>query len=171
MRGKGEEETREPGKLESFHSQKLGWIQYRLDQVIEFVEGLLGFPELRRYVLIDHGKGVFMWLQSLEDPSVAFLVVDPWAFFLDYSPEVPDEDVEALELEEPYNFSLFCLVTVPAEPRKMTVNLKGPVVVNLNNRRAKQVVVSNPEYSIRQPVFQEEEKEGSGKEELRSGDV
>lgn len=163
MRGK--EETREMGELESFHSQKLGWIRFRPDQVIEFVEGLLGFPELRRYVLIDHRKGVFMWLQSLEDPSIAFLVVDPWVFFPHYSPEVPDEDVEALGLEEPYNFSLFCLVTVPADPRKMTVNLKGPVVVNLNNRRAKQVVVSNPEYPIRQPVFPEGGEEGQGEGE------
>jgi len=153
------------GELESFHSQKLGWIRFRPDQVIEFVEGLLGFPELRRYVLIDHRKGVFMWLQSLEDPSIAFLVVDPWVFFPHYSPEVPDEDVEALGLEEPYNFSLFCLVTVPADPRKMTVNLKGPVVVNLNNRRAKQVVVSNPEYPIRQPVFPEGGEEGQGEGE------
>jgi flagellar assembly factor FliW len=162
---RGKEETREMGELESFHSQKLGWIRFRPDQVIEFVEGLLGFPELRRYVLIDHRKGVFMWLQSLEDPSIAFLVVDPWVFFPHYSPEVPDEDVEALGLEEPYNFSLFCLVTVPADPRKMTVNLKGPVVVNLNNRRAKQVVVSNPEYPIRQPVFPEGGEEGQGEGE------
>jgi flagellar assembly factor FliW len=116
-------------------------------------------------VLIAHRKGVFMWLQSLEDPAVAFLVVAPWAFFPDYSPEVPDEDVEALELREPYNFSLFCLVTVPADPRRMTVNLRGPVVVNLNNRRARQVVVSNPEYPIRQPVFPEgEEAEGERRE-------
>lgn len=153
------------GELESFHSRKLGWIRFRPDQVIEFVEGLLGFPELRRYVLIDHRKGVFMWLQSLEDPSIAFLVVDPWVFFPHYSPEVPDEEVEALELQEPYNFSLFCLVTVPADPRKMTVNLRGPVVVNLKNRRAKQVVVSSPEYPIRQPVFPEGGDEGPGEGE------
>ncbi len=154
------EEKRDEGGLMSFRSEKLGWIQYRPDQVIEFVEGLLGFPDLRRYVLIDHRKGVFMWLQSLEDPSTAFLAVDPWFFFPDYSPEIPDEDAEALELAEPYNFSLFCLVTVPREPRRMTVNLKGPVLVNLVNRRAKQVVVTNPEYSIRQPVFPESEGEG-----------
>lgn len=152
----------EKEELESFHSGKLGWIQYRPGQVIEFVEGLLGFPDLHRYVLVDHRKGVFMWLQSLEDPSVAFLVVDPWAFFPDYSPEVPDKDVEALELKEPYNFSLFCLVTVPDDPRKMTVNLRGPVVVNLNNRRARQVVVSNPEYDVRQPVFRDGDEGSSG---------
>lgn len=167
MQGKNDQDTGE--RLQRFHSGKLGWIEFRPEQVIEFVEGLLGFPDLRRYVLVDHRKGVFMWLQSLEDPSLAFLVVDPWVFFPDYSPEIPDEDVEALELKEPYNFSLFCLVTVPSDPRKMTVNLRGPVVVNLNNRRAKQVVVTNPEYPIRQPVFLEEEGEQEGSREAAPG--
>ena len=167
MQGKNDRDTGE--SLQRFHSGKLGWIEFRPEQVIEFVEGLLGFPDLRRYVLVDHRKGVFMWLQSLEDPSLAFLVVDPWVFFPDYSPEIPDEDVEALELREPYNFSLFCLVTVPSDPRKMTVNLRGPVVVNLNNRRAKQVVVTNPEYPIRQPVFPGEEGEQEGSREAAPG--
>lgn len=167
MQGKNDKEAEE--KLERFHSQKLGWIEFRPEQVIDFVEGLLGFPELRRYVLVDHRKGIFMWLQSLEDPSLAFLVVDPWMFFPDYSPEIPDEDVEALELREPYNFSLFCLVTVPSDPKKMTVNLRGPVVVNLNNHRAKQVVVTQPEYPIRQPIFPEEADEGGKTREKATG--
>lgn len=136
-----------------YQSEKLGTITYREDQVITFEEGILGFPELHDYVLLEHGRGVFTWLQSLEEPSLAFLVVDPWLFFPDYAPEIPDEDVEALELKEPYNFSLFCLVTVPPDPREMTVNLKGPIVVNLNSRKAKQVVLANQDYTTRHRIF------------------
>lgn len=138
-----------------FESEKLGIIEYDPEQVITFDEGILGFPGLHEYVLLEHTKGVFMWLQSLEEPALAFLVVDPWIFFPEYSPEIPDEDVVALELKEPYNFSVFCFVTVPPEPEKITVNLKGPTVVNLNTRKARQVVLLNQEYTTGHRVFPE----------------
>lgn len=154
--------------MSRYESAKLGAIEYHEDQVITFIDGILGFPGLRRYVLLEHKKGVFMWLQCLEEPSLAFLVVDPWLFFPDYSPEIPDEDVEALELKEPYNFSVFCFVTVPSDPRKMTVNLKGPTVVNLNTRKAKQVVLLNQEYSTRHRVF--DDREEAAREEGQEAD-
>ncbi|MBC7230043.1 MAG: flagellar assembly protein FliW [Actinobacteria bacterium] len=139
-----------------YESAKLGSIEYGEEQVISFVEGILGFPAYREFVLLEHRQGPFMWLQSLEEPSLAFLVADPWNFFPDYAPEIPDEDVEALELEEPYNFSVFCFVTVPERVEMTSVNLKGPTVVNLNTRRAKQVVLLNPEYTTRHYLFPRE---------------
>ncbi len=146
-----------------YESAKLGSIEYAQEQVIVFIEGILGFPAYREYVLLEHRKGPFMWLQSLEEPSLAFLVTDPWYFFPEYAPEIPDEDVEALELEEPYNFSVFCFVTVPEQVELMTVNLKGPTVVNLNTRKAKQVVLLNPEYTTRHRVFPAGAGEAGGK--------
>ncbi|NPV60601.1 MAG: flagellar assembly protein FliW [Actinobacteria bacterium] len=145
-----------------YESAKLGSIEYGEDQVIAFIEGILGFPAYRDYVLLEHKKGPFLWLQSLEEPSLAFLVTDPWNFFPDYSPEIPDEDVEALELEEPYNFSVFCFVTVPERVELTTVNLKGPTVVNLNTRKAKQVVLLNPEYTTRHRLFGPAGEEAGG---------
>jgi flagellar assembly factor FliW len=140
-----------------YQSMKLGTIEYEKDQVITFIEGVLGFPHCHDYVIVEHGQSLFMWLQSLEEPSLAFLLVDPWLFFPDYSPEIPDEDVSALGLQEPYNFSVFCFVTVPEMVEMTTVNLKGPMVVNLDTKKAMQVVVPNPEYTTAHRIFQEEE--------------
>ncbi len=148
--------------MPEYESAKLGAISYRDDQVISFPEGILGFSDLHEYVLVEHQQGVFVWLQSLEEPSLAFLAVDPWMFFPDYSPEIPDQDVEALELKEPYNFTILCIVTVPSDPREMTVNLKGPVVINMNTRQARQVVLDNPEYTTRHPVFEPTPLGGGG---------
>jgi flagellar assembly factor FliW len=139
-----------------FTSAKLGEIEYDDEQVILFPEGLLGFPGLSRYALIDEKQGPFMWLQSLDEPSLALVVIDPWLFFPAYSADLPDDDVEALELSEPYNFSILCVATVPQQPRETTVNLMGPLVINLNNRKAKQVVLSNQEYKTRHRLFEEE---------------
>lgn len=140
-----------------FKSDRLGTVEYKDDQVIEFEEGILGFPYLHSYVMIDHEKGPFIWLQSLEDPGLAFVLVDPWPYFPDYSPDIADEDVEKLGLVEPYNFSVFCVVNVPPAPEEITVNLLGPVVVNLNTRRARQVVVMNTEYTTREKLLKEAE--------------
>ena len=140
--------------MAKFASEKLGEIEYDEGQVIDLADGVLGFPGLRLYVLIDHEGGPFMWLQSLEEPAIAFVVIDPWLFMPDFSPEIPDPDVAELELVEPYNFSILCVVTVPEEPSEATVNLMGPIVVNLNTRRAKQVVIPNPEYTTKHMLLE-----------------
>lgn len=142
-----------------FKSDRLGTVEYEDDQVLEFEEGILGFPDLHEYVLIDHEKGPFIWLQSLEDPGLAFVLVDPWPFFPEYSPDIADEDVEMLELVEPYNFSVFCVVNVPPAPAEITVNLMGPIVVNLNTRKARQVVVMNTDYTTREKLLKEAQAE------------
>lgn len=140
-----------------FASDRIGVIEYAEDKVIEFDEGILGFPDLHSYVMIDHERGPFIWLQSLDDPGLAFVMIDPWPLFPDYSPDIADEDVEKLGLTEPYNFSVFCIVNVPPAPAEITVNLMGPVVVNLSTRGARQVVVMNTEYTTRERLMQEDE--------------
>jgi flagellar assembly factor FliW len=140
-----------------FASDRLGVIEYEEEKVLEFREGILGFPDLHSYVMVDHESGPFIWLQSLEDPGLAFVIIDPWPFFPSYSPDIADEDVEKLGLTEPYNFSVFCIVNVPCAPAEITVNLMGPIVVNLNTRQARQVVVMNIDYTTREALVEDSE--------------
>jgi flagellar assembly factor FliW len=115
--------------------------------------GLLGFEPLKEYVLLRHpGEEPFRWLQSQADPGLAFLVVSPFDVVPDYSPDVSEDDCAFLGLESPEDAALFNIVTLrPGRPA--TVNLKGPIVINVRTFVAKQVVLTNAsDYAVQHPL-------------------
>ncbi|MEW6302735.1 MAG: flagellar assembly protein FliW [Verrucomicrobiota bacterium] len=115
--------------------------------------GLLGFESIKDYVLLtEPGEEPFRWLQVLDDPSLAFLVVPPFDVLPEYAPRLSPEDVAFLELGDPSEAWLFNIVTVRG-PGRATVNLKGPVVFNRFTFRGKQVVIANAaDYSLQHPL-------------------
>lgn len=134
-------------------SDRFGEIEVADDRVLEFPEGLLGFPTARRFAMIDsHDTGVYYWLQSLEDPSLAFLSVVPWSFFPDYEPELSDDAQEALSIEIQDDAIVLCLLTVQRGQESITANLLGPLVVNAHTRVGRQVVLAESGYPVRAPL-------------------
>ncbi len=123
------------------------------EKVIEFPDGILGFPGSTRFVLInDSDDAVFQLLQSLDDPAVALIVSVPWLFFPDYSPEISDLERKQIGLESPEDAIVFCPVTLSAEPDMVFVNLLGPFVVNLRTLEGRQVVLADSDYPVRAMV-------------------
>jgi flagellar assembly factor FliW len=84
----------------------------------------------------------FLWLQVLEDPNLAFLVISPFEVVPDYQPDIPNEDVQFLGLKQASDALIYNIVTLK-RPGPATVNLKGPVVLNRNTLIGKQVVIAN----------------------------
>jgi flagellar assembly factor FliW len=115
--------------------------------------GLLGFEQFKDYALIAKpDEEPFRWLQVKGDTSLAFVVVDPFMAHPDYHPDIPQQDVEFLELTEPEDAVLFNIVTLHGASNA-TVNLKGPIVVNRHTGIAKQVIIANAsEYSVQHPL-------------------
>lgn len=111
--------------------------------IVQFPQGLVGFPDLHRYVILDHRPGSpFKWLISVDDPDLAFAVAHPAELVADYRPPL---DLAARLLDAPpEEIALFVLVTIPSDPTRMTVNLMAPVVVDLRTRRARQIVLDDP---------------------------
>ena len=123
------------------------------NQVITFLRGLVGMDALRRLVLVDDERiAPCRWLQSLDDPSLAFVVVDPHLVEPDYAAHVPPDDAALLHLEHPEDGELWALVTVQAEAARSTVNLLAPVVINRRARLGMQVILHDSAYSLRQPI-------------------
>jgi flagellar assembly factor FliW len=123
------------------------------DKVIEFPDGILGFPGNTRFVLInDSDDAVFQLLQSLEDPEVALIVSVPWLFFPDYAPEISDLERKQIGLEAPEDAIVFCPVTLSTEPDTVFVNLLGPFVVNRKTLEGRQVVLADSDYPVRAMV-------------------
>jgi flagellar assembly factor FliW len=105
--------------------------------------GLLGFESIKQYVMLTNpDEYPFLWLQVLEDPNLAFLVISPFTVVPDYQPDIPNEDVEFLGLKEASDALIYNIVTLKG-PGLATVNLKGPVVLNRNTLIGKQVVIAN----------------------------
>lgn len=134
---------------------RFGEIEVPEERVLRFQAGLLGFPGLTRYVLLDtNPQSPFKWLQCLDRPDLAFVVMDPRVVKPDYTAVLRPHDVADLEIRDEQQVLLLVLVTVPeGDPRRMTANLLGPLVINLANGRGKQVVLVEGEYSSRHPLI------------------
>ena len=116
--------------------------------------GLLGFEKMKEYLLIANpGEEPFGRLQVKGDTSIAFVVLNPFLIVPDYHPDIPETDVEFLELHNPQDAMVLNIVTIHKEGHA-TMNLKGPIVINRNTGVGKQVVIANgADYSVQHPLL------------------
>jgi flagellar assembly factor FliW len=132
---------------------RFGACTYRESEVLAFPWGLPGFANLRRFVALSlEGQEKFIWLQSLDDLSIALPVADPWQIFDDYAPQLPPYAGSSLDLVRPEDFVTLCVVVVSAGAAEMTMNLLAPVVINLLTRTGRQVTLETGGYSVRTPI-------------------
>lgn len=135
-------------------TSRFGSLTVDPERVIHFPLGLLGFETRARFVLLDSDEIAPMrWLQSVDDPALAFPVVDPTLFFAEYALTLREDDFEVLRLEEGDEPAVLCLVTIPGNPREMTINLLGPLVLNADKRLGRQVVLHDSSYSPSERLF------------------
>ena len=92
-------------------------------------------------------------MQSLEDPSLAVVVIAPTMIQPDYAAEIGGDDAYQLELEDPDDADIWSIVTIVGDPRLSTVNLLAPVIVNRKRGIGKQVILSDARYSLRHPLL------------------
>lgn len=137
---------------------RFGSIEFSPSDVITLEEGLVGFSDSTKFLMVPSKPGSpFSWLQSAQDPSLAFLIADPAAFFEDYDPEISDFDANQLGLLNGGDFAIFVTSAIPVgEPKKATANLAAPILINLDTKRGKQVVLDNEAYTMRHPIFSEQ---------------
>jgi len=133
---------------------RFGKIQFSDDELIQFPEGILGFNDLKRFVLLDDPTDeIFAWLQACDEPGIAFPVLEPELFTETYQINLTKSDFEVLKMNAQSKHRYFCIVTIPDDPTKMTANLKAPVVVNIEQRLARQCVLQDNTLAIREPIF------------------
>ncbi len=133
---------------------RFGTVEIDEDKVLRFVRGILGFPNDLRYALLPHkDDSPFFWLQSLDSPDLAFVVINPSLIVSDYAFELPKDAEQELELERPEQAEALVIVTFrPGEngnPAIMSANLLGPVVINVDKGLARQVVLDPNKYPVR----------------------
>lgn len=137
-------------------TKNFGEITIDDDKIIYFPKGIIGFPDLTDFTLIhdeEKGTSAIHWLQSLQEPAFAMPVMDPLIVCPDYNPEAEDELLNILGDFEPGEILALVTVTVPKDLTKMTVNLKGPIIINATSRKALQIIVEGDEYKVKFPIY------------------
>lgn len=143
-----------------------GEIDLDENKIITFDQGMLGFEEYKRYAIlydIEKEKPTISWLQSLDEPGLAFPIINPCYVKKEYNPIVEDSVVEALGSCEPGDMAVFLTVAIPEDAKQATFNMKAPIIINSITRKACQVIASNPEYEIKAKLYdalQQMKKEG-----------
>jgi flagellar assembly factor FliW len=132
---------------------RFGTFSYRESEVITFPWGLPGFASQRRFVAINlEGQDKFVWLQSLDDVSVALPTCDPWQIFADYAPQLPPYASSSLDIQRPEEFVALCVVVVAPGAAEMTMNLLAPIIINLRTRAGRQIMLETGGYSVRTEI-------------------
>ncbi len=138
-------------------TSRFGEITIKEDSIYTFAEGLLGFAALTRYVILDNpAGGPLQWLQSLEDEKLAFVICQSHLIKPDYDVPIRKQELQAIQLEKLEDALIYTIMFVPKDnPRGMTANLQGPLILNTRTKLAKQHVLINTEYSTKYRVFKD----------------
>ncbi|MDI9570841.1 MAG: flagellar assembly protein FliW [Pseudomonadota bacterium] len=133
---------------------RFGEIDIPEDKFILMKGSILGFERLSRFVLLMQEEGApLWWLQAVDDPDVAFVVVNPRLIKRDYDPLVYESDLEFLDVKDKDDMALLAIVTIRANPFRLTANLRAPLLINAANRMANQIVLDDPAYQVRFDVL------------------
>jgi len=150
--------VRQDSTWKQLETKRWGMLQYREEDVITFPFGLLGFEHLHQWALFvaqDHPP--FQWMVSIEDPDVAFVVVDPLLICPDYAPKVSRRELEHLQVESLDDLRLLSIVTLGRKPEDATINLSGPLFINVKKKIGKQVVLLSSQYPTKFPILKKQQ--------------
>ena len=134
-------------------------------QMINFPKGILGFEHITEYALLNANQWPFYWLQAVEVPDLAFILVDPRTFRFDYTVDINENDYSEIGLkpEDKDNILIFAIVTIPEDQKKMSANLQGPIIINREKRVGRQFISLNPKWKTRHLIIEELSEKGREK--------
>ncbi len=144
-----------------------GKIEIDESKIITFEDGIIGFPDMKKFTLIfdeeKEGRPSISWLQSMDEPEIAFPVMDPLFVCETYNPSVEDELLKNLGTIKEDNLYVLVTVTVPQNIKELAVNLKAPIVINTDTRKASQIIVED-DLPVRYRIYEilEEAKKKAG---------
>lgn len=128
-------------------------MQYSEDEVIIFKDGIFGFPDYKKYIIIrfDNKNDSLLCLQSIDEVNIAFVMINPYKFINEYNIILSDADYADLEISEPDNILVYNICVVNDTILESTANLKCPILVNSRARLAKQIILEDNSYTFKYP--------------------
>ena len=131
---------------------RFGEVEYDPENLLYFPAGLIGLPNLRRFIVMPNKKqGPLFWIQSVDDPDMAFVLTDPSNFFLNYMVAPDDSERKLLHIDSDDPCYVLTVVTVPPD-QKISINLAAPILFAPSTNRAIQVILENTQYQTKTPL-------------------
>jgi flagellar assembly factor FliW len=142
------------GDAMKVNTSRFGPIDISDSAVITIPHGLIGLPVSRRFAVLDGPDGTpFKWLQSVDEEWLAVVIIDPLIVKADYAVDLSRDDLADLKMDDLGQGIVAVICSIPGDLKTMTVNLMGPLVINVGKRVAKQVIQINPAYGTKHPMF------------------
>ncbi len=131
-------------------SLRLGEIEVSEDKLITMQRPVLGFEKYKKYCLVEVEElKPFLWLQSTEEPTLSFLVVNPRLFMAEYKIEINSKEIAELKIDDVNSVETYVVVTLAERPEDITANMQGPLLINTENNCGKQLVLVNTDYKVK----------------------
>ncbi len=137
-----------------------GCVEVTEKQLVEFPDGIMGFEQYKKYALINSEYEPFIWLQSLDDANLAFLLVDPFLICSDYEADIDDASLKYIGIESPEDLVVMTIVTIPSDGSAITANFLGPIVINRKNNKCIQVVLNDSRWTTKFDIVSSLKKKG-----------
>lgn len=140
------------------NTKYFGSIEVDEEELLTFEHGIPGFEDRRRYFMVKYSaESPFYVLQSVDESGPVFILIGMDQVVPDYSIEITDEVVGELKIGQPEDTTVFAIVNIPGELAKATVNLAAPLLINVREKLGKQIILNNPSYSLKHPLFSGEQ--------------
>lgn len=133
-------------------TKTMGVVEISEEQIINLPNGLLGFDDYHKFALIDCHVKPLIWMQSLEESSLAFLLIDPFLVCPDYEADIDDEDLAKICIDDPSRVLVMTLVTIPNDGSPVTTNLRGPLIINKENHLCMQAVLGDSKWTTKHDI-------------------
>lgn len=144
------------------NTRDFGTVEVEEDAVYEFPDGVYGFEEDTRFAVFARPFEdiSFLYLQSMQNIVPCFLVFEPWDLHPDYHPVMSEEDLSACGVDSIDDLIFLVIATIHENAQDLSINIKSPVVLNPKTRKARQVILQNPDYPVKYLPFQKDGKAG-----------
>lgn len=146
-------------------TKPLGEVEVEEKQIVDFPDGIFGFDYIKKFVILDSSeKSPFKWMQALSEPELAFVIIRPVDFLVEYELLISQSDLESVEAESADELLVFSIVTIPSDPSDMTANLQGPVIINPKKRIGRQAISLSEKYRVKHKILDEIKKASTSEE-------
>ncbi len=136
------------------HTVNFGTLEVPEDKIINFKEGLPGFPQIHRFVVMELDElKPFQYLQALDDPPIALYIINPFVVDSTYEFQLTSSDMEDIRSKNSADLVVFAVATIPEDPSQATLNLMAPIIINEKERCGKQVILHESKYSVQHKLL------------------
>ena len=135
-------------------TKMMGTVYVDNDCIINIPDGLFGFEEYKDFALVESEYQPFIWLQSLQDLNLAFLLIDPFLIEPNYEADIDDKELARIDITDPSDVVVFTIVTIPNDGSAVTANFQGPLIINKKNKKCMQAVLDNPRWTTKHNIVE-----------------